>query len=247
MDLRKPLWRNGQGRNATAGKGYSTHGAWSTGTRGLTEFLSVEAQRVGRADPCMAHGLWRTLRDTGRLVRHSSRNRQVSAPSNRRIRTDAISFRSKITEMTAVPGASLCRDRLPVRYTSAVPAADRGRCSVPLNVCLSRIRSGFDRHHAPLKIHPWAADPAAQRAVAGSRGLRRGRQSKADGATVTRTLMHSQNLPLLRNAASLLESGPSPPATGRLRRFSELALSTLRSRGARPNQSRSLSTRFVSS
>jgi len=100
--------------------------------------------------------------------------------------------------MNAVPSASLCRDRLPVRDASAVPAADRAQCPVPLNVGLSRIRSGFDRHRALLKIHPWAADSAAQRAVAGSRGLRRGRQSKADGATVTRTPMHCQNLRFFR-------------------------------------------------
>ena len=111
-----------------------------------------------------------------------------------------------------MPGASLCRDRLPVCDATAVPAADRAQCPVPLNVGLSRIRSGFDRHRAPLKIHPWAADPAAQRAVAGSSGLRRGRQSKADGATVTRTLMHCQNLPLFPKC-----SQPTPNRTSAAR------------------------------
>ncbi len=92
--------------------------------------------------------------------------------------------------MNAVLGARLRRDRLPVRDATAVPATDRAHRPVTLDVGLRRIWGSLDRHRAPLEINPWAADSAAQRAVAGRRGLRRRRQSKADGAAVTRTLVH---------------------------------------------------------
>jgi hypothetical protein len=119
--------------------------------------------------------------------------------------------------MNAVPGASPCSDRLPVRDATAVSAANRAQCAIPLNVGLSRIRSGFDRHRAPLKIHPWAADPAAQRTVAGSGGLRRGRQSKADGATVTRPLMHCQNSPLFPKCSQLTRDRTFPADNRKLK------------------------------
>lgn len=92
--------------------------------------------------------------------------------------------------MNTVLGPWLRRDRLPVRDATAVSTADRAQRPITLHVGLRRVRGGFDRHRAPLEIHPRAADPAAERAVAGRGGLRRGRQGQPDRAAMTGALVH---------------------------------------------------------
>ena len=93
-------------------------------------------------------------------------------------------LRVEVPKIDAMLRAGPHLKRLPVSDAAAMPAADRAQSSVALDVGLGRVGMAFDLHRSEREVHPGAANPAADRAVAVRGDFGRRRQPEADGAAV---------------------------------------------------------------
>src|SRR5689334_24162194 len=81
-----------------------------------------------------------------------------------------------------------------MRNATAGAAVDRGEGAVSPDVLRRGFWMALDFHAAECEVHPRAADPATERAVAGCGHLRRGREGQTDGAAMARAFVHSGGL-----------------------------------------------------